>query len=156
MKRFIQIAALLCTLVVGAAALALIVSQTAWFKDWLRGFIVRQADGYVNGRLTIDRLGGNLFFGVELENVRLTMGGEPVVAIEDVGLDYNILNFISRGIVLDDIRLNRPVVHLERRLHRRRPPGPHDDGCTPGRACPLTAGADAVCRSSRPGGDAGH
>ncbi len=114
MKRFIQIAALLCTLVVGAAALALIVSQTAWFKDWLRGFIVRQADGYVNGRLTIDRLGGNLFFGVELENVRLTMGGEPVVAIEDVGVDYSIFNFISRGIVLDDIRLNRPVVHLER------------------------------------------
>jgi autotransporter translocation and assembly factor TamB len=113
-KRFVQIVALLCTLVVGAGALAVIVSQTAWFKDWLRGFIVRQADGYVNGRLTIDRLDGNLFFGIELENVRLTMDGQPVVSVNDIGLDYSVFDFIGGGLVLDDIRLNRPYVHLQR------------------------------------------
>ena len=114
MKRSIQIIALLCTLVVGAAALAVIVSQTVWFKDWLRGFIVRQADDYVNGRLSIGGLSGNLFFGVELENVLLTMGGEPVVSVKDIGLDYSVFDFISRGVVLDDIRLNRPTVRIER------------------------------------------
>jgi len=57
MRRVLQVVAILCTLIVGAASLALIVSQTAWFKDWLRGFIVRQADDYVNGRLTIGRIG---------------------------------------------------------------------------------------------------
>ena len=56
MRRVLQVVAILCTLIVGAASLALIVSQTAWFKDWLRGFIVRQADDYLNGRLTIGRL----------------------------------------------------------------------------------------------------
>ena len=55
MRRALQVVALLCTLVIGAASLVLIVSQTTWFKDWLRGFIVRQADDYVNGRLTIRR-----------------------------------------------------------------------------------------------------
>ena len=34
---------LVLTLVVGAAAAAVIVSQTAWFKNWLRGYIVREA-----------------------------------------------------------------------------------------------------------------
>ena len=43
--------------------------QTTWFKEWLRGFIVRQAEDYVNGRLSIGRLDGNLFFGVELGDV---------------------------------------------------------------------------------------
>jgi autotransporter translocation and assembly factor TamB len=114
MKRFIQIVALLCTLVVGAAALAVIVSQTAWFKDWLRGFIVRQADDYLNGHLSISRLDGNLFFGVELENVRVTVDGEPVISVKDIGLDYSVFDFLSRGIVLDDIRLNGPVIHVER------------------------------------------
>ena len=115
MRRILQVVAILCTLVIGAASLALIVSQTAWFKDWLRGFIVRQADDYVNGRLTIGRLDGNLFFGVELEDIDLTLQGEPVVSVKDVGLDYNVLDFLGGGVVLDSIRLNKPVVHLRRR-----------------------------------------
>jgi translocation and assembly module TamB len=114
MKRFVQIVALLCTLIVGAAALAAIVSQTAWFKDWLRGFIVRQADDYLNGHLSISKLDGNLFFGVELQNVRVTVDGQPLISVKDVGLDYSIFDFLSRGIVLDDIRLNGPVIHIER------------------------------------------
>ena len=39
MRRALQVVALLCTIVVGAASIAVIVTQTAWFKDWLRGFI---------------------------------------------------------------------------------------------------------------------
>jgi autotransporter translocation and assembly factor TamB len=113
-RRALQVIAILCTLVVGAASLALIVSQTAWFKDWLRGFIVQQADEYVNGRLTIGRLGGNLFFGVELEDIDVTMQGEPVVSIKDVGIDYNVLDFLGGGVVLDSIRLNKPVIHLRK------------------------------------------
>jgi hypothetical protein len=113
-RRILQITALLCTLVVGAAALGVIVTQTTWFKDWLRGFIVRQADDYLEGQLTIGRLGGNLFFGVELEDVDLQVDGEPVISIKDVGVDYNFVNFITRGVVVDDIRLNQPFVRLER------------------------------------------
>ena len=41
------------TLLVGVMALALIVSQTPWFKDWLRRYIVRQSKQYLNGQLTI-------------------------------------------------------------------------------------------------------
>jgi autotransporter translocation and assembly factor TamB len=113
-RRALQIVAILCTLVVGAASLTLIVSQTAWFKDWLRGFIVRQADDYVNGRLTIGRLDGNLFFGVELEDIDVTLKGQSVVSIKDLGVKYNVLDFLGGGVVLDSIRLNRPVVRLEK------------------------------------------
>jgi autotransporter translocation and assembly factor TamB len=96
------------------ASMAVIVTQTTWFKEWLRAFIVRQADDYVNGRLSIGRLDGNLFFGIELEDVDVAMNGKTVVDIEDVGIDYNVLSFIGGDIVLDDIRLNRPTLRLER------------------------------------------
>src|SRR5687767_5692741 len=113
-RRSLQVVAFLCTLVVGTASLALIVTQTTWFKEWLRGFIVRQAEDYVNGRLSIGRLDGNLFFGVELEDVDVTQNGKTVVDIKDVGLDYNAFSFIGGNVVLDDIRLNQPVLHPER------------------------------------------
>ncbi len=111
-RRALQVAAILATLVVGAAAAALIVSQTAWFKDWLRGFIVREANGYLNGQLAIGRLGGNLFFGAELEDVSLVAGGEPAVRVKDIGIGYSVIDFLSGGITIDHIRLNQPVVHL--------------------------------------------
>jgi autotransporter translocation and assembly factor TamB len=94
--------------------MAVIVTQTAWFKEWMRGFIVRQASNYLNGELSIGRLDGNLFYGVELEDVSVTMDGETVVAIKDVGLDYNALSFLRGHAVIDDIRLNQPVFHLEK------------------------------------------
>src|ERR687897_1242365 len=93
-RRSLQIVAFICTLVVGVASMAVIVTQTTWFKEWLRGFIVRQAEDYVNGRLSIGRLDGNLFFGVDLEDVDVTMNGETVVNIKDVGLDYSVLSFL--------------------------------------------------------------
>jgi hypothetical protein len=113
-RKFLQVVAFICTLIVGVTAMAVIVSQTTWFKEWLRGFIVRQADDYVNGRLSIGRIDGNLFFGVEMEDVDVTVNGEQVVALKDVGVDYNFLTFLTDHVVLDHIRLNQPTVHLEK------------------------------------------
>jgi autotransporter translocation and assembly factor TamB len=113
-RRSLQVVAFICTLIVGAASMAVIVTQTTWFKEWLRGFIVRQAQGYMNGRLSIGRLDGNLFFGVELEDIDVTMNGKKVVEVKDVGLDYNAFTFIGGHVVLDDIRLNQPTIRLER------------------------------------------
>src|SRR5262249_58307402 len=95
-RRLTHVLLIVLTLVVGAAAAAIIVSQTAWFKNWLRGYIVREANQYLNGTLAIQRLGGNLFFGIEMENVGVTMDGEEVVAVKDLGLDYSVFELFSK------------------------------------------------------------
>ncbi|MGH9256027.1 MAG: translocation/assembly module TamB domain-containing protein [Vicinamibacterales bacterium] len=113
-RRSLQVVALVCTLLVGMASMAVIVTQTAWFKQWMRSFIVRQAANYLNGDLSIGRLDGNLFFGVELEDVGVTLDGKPVVHVENVGLDYDAFALLRGEVVLDEIRLNRPAFRLER------------------------------------------
>ena len=113
-KRLTHVLVIVLTLVVGAAAAAIIVSQTAWFKNWLRGYIVREASLYLNGTLSIERLGGNLFFGVEMENVGVSMDGSQVVAIKDLGLNYNVFQLIAKGLSVDEIRLGKPVIYLRR------------------------------------------
>ena len=52
-RRSVRVLAFVCALIVGGAAMAVIVTQTAWFKEWMRGFIVRQASNYLNGELSI-------------------------------------------------------------------------------------------------------
>jgi autotransporter translocation and assembly factor TamB len=113
-RRSLQIVAFLCTLVVGVTSMAVIVTQTTWFKEWLRGFIVRQAEDYVNGRLSIGRLDGNLFTGIELGGIDVTMNGRSVVNVGQVGLAYNPLTLLKGDVVLEHIRLDRPKLLLER------------------------------------------
>src|SRR5690349_19427852 len=113
-RRLLHALVLVITLVIGAAAAAIIVSQTAWFKNWLRGYIVAQANQYLNGTLSIERLGGNLLFGIEMENIGVSMDGTQVVAVKDLGLDYNVFELITRGLSVDNIRLDKPVIYLRR------------------------------------------
>ena len=113
-RRLVHVLLIVLTLVVGAAAAAVIVSQTAWFKNWLRGYIVRQANLYLNGTLSIERLGGNLFFGIEMENIGVSMDGSQVVAVKDLGLDYSVFQLLTKGLSVDSIRLDQPVIYLRR------------------------------------------
>jgi autotransporter translocation and assembly factor TamB len=113
-RRSLQVVALAGTILVGIVAVALIVSQTPWFRDWLRRYVVRESKQYLNGELSIGRIGGNLLFGVDVSDVAVDVSGERVVAVKNVELDYNIFDFISKGIVLDEIKVSSPVLHIER------------------------------------------
>lgn len=113
-RRVVHALLLVLTLIVGATAAVIIVSQTAWFKNWLRGYIVSEANTYLNGQLSIGRLGGNLFFGVELENVGVSMDGSEVVAIQNLGVDYNVFDLVTRGLSIDAVSLDHPRIYLRR------------------------------------------
>ncbi|MDQ3211857.1 MAG: hypothetical protein M3Q85_04225, partial [Acidobacteriota bacterium] len=114
LRRTMQVVAIIGTLLVGALALALIVSQTPWFKDWLRRYVVRESKQYVNGDLTIGGLGGNLLFGVDLTDVAVDVSGERVVAVRALELDYSIYQLITRGLVLSQITIDQPVLRVRR------------------------------------------
>src|SRR5258708_23233082 len=109
-KRITHVLVMVLTLVIGATAAAVIVSQTAWFKNWLRGYIVRDANTYLNGTLSIERLGGNLFFGVEMENIGVSLGGNPGVAVQGLRLNYNVFQLLAQGLAAGHNLLRHPGV----------------------------------------------
>src|SRR5688572_4156233 len=114
LRRLLQVIAVVGTLFVGIVAISLIVSQTPWFKDWLRRYIVRESKQYLNGELSIGQLSGNLFYGVQLSDVALDVSGDRVVAVKGVELDYSVLQLLSKGIVLDQIKLHHPTLKIEK------------------------------------------
>jgi hypothetical protein len=114
LRRLMQVLALVGTLCVGILAFALIVSQTPWFRDWLRRYIVRESKQYLNGELAIGGLHGNLFFGVNLSDVAVDLSGERVIAMKTLEVDYSVIDFITEGVVIDGIRIAEPTVIVER------------------------------------------
>ena len=114
LRRTFQIVALVGTLLIGIIALALIVSQTPWFRDWLRKYVVRQAGQYVNGTVSIGSLGGNLFYGVQLGDVAIDVNGEHVVTLKSVEIKYSISELMSQGTTVREIRLDEPFILARR------------------------------------------
>src|SRR5262245_58027601 len=112
LRRTLQIVALVGTLLIAVLALALIVSQTPWFKDWLAKYAVRQAGQYVNGTVSIGTLGGNLFYGIQLGDVSIDVDGEHIVTLKQVEVKYSVSELISQGVVVQQIRLDQPYVLL--------------------------------------------
>src|SRR5258708_35267163 len=109
-RRTLQVVALVGTLLVGIIALALIASQTPWFREWLRGYVVRQAQQYVNGTVSIGSLGGNLFYGIELGDVSFDVNGEHILTLKRVEVTYSISELVAKGITVRQIRLDQPFV----------------------------------------------
>src|SRR6185436_12460768 len=50
----------------------------------------------------------------ELDDVRIMQAGKPVVLIRNVGLRYNVIDFITTGIVIDSVRITQPRITLVR------------------------------------------
>lgn len=112
LRRLFQAVLVVLTLMIGATSAAIIVSQTAWFRDWLRTYLVRESHRFLNGDLTVGRLGGNLFTGLQLENVGVKLENNELIAIDAIELDYDIVQLVSGGLAIDEIRIVRPSIHL--------------------------------------------
>jgi hypothetical protein len=113
-RQLVHVLAWVGTLAVALVALALIVSQTPWFRDYLRRVIVREAKQYLEGELTVGRISGNLFFGITMFDVAVDVSGDRAIAIKSLQVDYSVLQLVSRGIVVDRLALTEPSVHLVR------------------------------------------
>jgi autotransporter translocation and assembly factor TamB len=112
LRRALRVIVFVGTMVVGIIALALIASQTPWFKDWLRRFMVREANQYVNGNVSIGSLGGDLFYGIQLGDVSIDVNGEHIVTLKRLEVKYSMAELISKGMTVRQIRLEQPFVVL--------------------------------------------
>lgn len=101
-------------LLVGAGTAAAAATQTAWFREWLRGVIVKQSAEFLNGTLAIGHLRGNLFSGLNLSDVSVSVDGQTVISLQDVALRYNAWQLVTRGLAIDELKISNPTIALRR------------------------------------------
>ena len=121
LRRLRSVSATLAKALVVLVAIALILVglgiaavETGWAKNRIRDLIVRQANEYLTATLTIGRLEGSLFRGLQLGDITLARGGRTLVHIDEVSLSYSIRELVDRGTVIRRVRLIRPHVEAAR------------------------------------------
>src|SRR4051812_9354861 len=101
MRRAARILVVVITAVVAVALLVAMAARTPWAKDRLRTIAVTQASRYLNGDISVGRLGGSIFHDVVLSDVRFVQNGEPVLEARTLTIDYNLMTLIRQGLTFD-------------------------------------------------------
>jgi len=81
-------------------AAAIIVAETAWFKNWLRGYIVREASQVSERSVAIERLGRQSVLRRRARGHRCyRWTAPPGRSVKDIGLDLQRLPISLQGAV---------------------------------------------------------
>ena len=104
----------LVAIVVAGAASAFLVLQTAWGQERLTRLVEAQAERALDGEVSITRVHGNLLRGATIEGLTITREGQPLVSADRVQLRYDAIGLVRGSLAIEEITLDRPVVHLVR------------------------------------------
>ena len=110
------------TVLLGIVALAgiavVVLTSTEWGHERVRRIALSQLQGRVHGRVTIGKLSGNLLTGLTIHDFAISDStGEPFIAAQEVSARYALGALLGKKIWLQDVRLVRPLIVLDR------PPG---------------------------------
>jgi translocation and assembly module TamB len=110
------------TVLLGIVALAgivvVILTSTDWGHERVRRIALSQLQNFVHGRVSMGKLSGNLLTGLTVHDLAIAdSSGEPFIAAQEVSARYALGPLIAKKIWLQDVRLVRPLIVLDR------PPG---------------------------------
>ena len=91
---------------------ALAVTQTGIFRDWVKNKIETAVNESVNGRLEIGTLDGNLFTRAELSDLGFFIGPDTIATIERIDIRYDLWPLFSGIIQLDSLSMDSPTLYL--------------------------------------------
>jgi hypothetical protein len=89
-------------------------TQTAAFRNWLRGQILSLAHQNTNAYLELGEFSGDLFTGLTVHGAALSLDGELVFSADAVELRYNPLSLPKKQIVLGKLILTHPKIYFRR------------------------------------------
>jgi translocation and assembly module TamB len=104
-------------LIVGAVATGLGVSgamtRTAAGRALLARLVTDQSGRMVRGQIRIGAVGGTFYSTLVLDSVEVRdTTGFPLASFERIAFRFSLANLLARRIVLNEVRIDRPRIHL--------------------------------------------
>ena len=96
------------------AAAALIFTRTVRFNDFLRVRIVSYLAQTYRGEITIGSIEGTIWGSLTLRDINVRHGGLNIASIPELRVGYYLLPALRGQIVLSDIDVIKPELHLAR------------------------------------------
>ncbi|HUF26073.1 MAG TPA: translocation/assembly module TamB domain-containing protein [Gemmatimonadaceae bacterium] len=116
MRRWVMVLLIVAGVLAAVTVVAVgVITSTDWGRERVRRLALSVLDERAEGSVQIGRVSGNLLRGVTLHDIVITdPDGGPFIAIEEASTGYMLRAFLARRVVLEDVRLVRPVIVLDR------------------------------------------
>ena len=119
LKRLGRVLLGILTVLLGIAAIAgivvVVLTSTDWGHERVRRFALAQLQSRLHGRVSIGRLSGNLLSGLTVHDLAISdSSGEPFLAAQEVSARYALDALVGKKVWLEDVRLVRPLIVLDR------------------------------------------
>ncbi len=106
--------------IVVGAAVVLILANTPWGNDRIRGLIVSQGNKRITGKLAIGSLRGNLFSNATLTDVDVSDSlSRPIFKARRVRVEYALWPALRGKVVIKSVVLDTPFVNLDKQPGQR-------------------------------------
>lgn len=92
--------------------LALLFTQTAFFREILKKQLISQSAKFISLDLEIDKLGGNFYNQIQLENVSLKDRENEVLGFQSLQVKYNLWQLLEKEISIDSILIVSPYLKI--------------------------------------------
>ncbi|MCY7379869.1 MAG: hypothetical protein LH467_11120, partial [Gemmatimonadaceae bacterium] len=97
------------------AIVVLVLATTSWGNERVRRVLVSQVNDRLTGRMTVDRLRGNLLSGATLTGVRLVdSAGKPVFTARRVAVQYGLWSSLRGRVAVKSLVLDTAFVIADR------------------------------------------
>ncbi|MEZ5104656.1 MAG: translocation/assembly module TamB domain-containing protein [Draconibacterium sp.] len=113
LRNGLKYALITISVLLGIVLLALILTQTAWFRSFVKNKVQKIAASQLNGELTIGEIEGDFFQSLELNDVFLFMGDSAVASFESLKLNYHLRALFKKEILIDSVILKKPFVFIK-------------------------------------------
>ncbi|MEP6917307.1 MAG: hypothetical protein ABJC89_16770, partial [Acidobacteriota bacterium] len=115
MRRIGRVAAHLAILAIGLLAAGVIILESDWSRDRARRYAMQQAGEYLDGNLSIGRIRGNWWSGIELDDVSVSQHAVVVLSARTIVVEYRPFElFRNRQTRIRSLRLSGLALHLAR------------------------------------------
>ncbi|MGB8317494.1 MAG: hypothetical protein WCE54_05175, partial [Ignavibacteriaceae bacterium] len=87
-------------------------SQTSTFRNYLKDFVVAQADSVMNGNLHINKIEGTIFTSLILKNAVVNMGKDTLLNAGTISIKTSPLHLLLKKIYIREFELRDASVSL--------------------------------------------
>ena len=87
-------------------------SQTSTFRNYLKDFVIAQADSSMNGKLNIGKIEGTIFTSLVLKNTVLYMGDDTLLNAGTISIKTSPLHLLLKKIYIREIEISNTGISL--------------------------------------------
>lgn len=90
----------------------LLLTQTSFFKEKAKTQLIKIVENQLNLSLEIDKLEGNFYNNLSLNNIRFIDNDSTVASFQSLKLDYDLYPLIYKDIHVDSVIISSPKINL--------------------------------------------